>query len=611
MSENPQKNALSMINDKIINKDKQSLKDDIIFFKEEILKQINELQKNIIQQKEEDRAKINGKFILYDETIEKLNTDFSELKKIMDTNLYIKEKLDDLSHFKKDISKTSTGNNIKLTLLEKDTNSNIYRIDKILSNSIIYPRIIGKNAKFKTFHEFIDYTLENLSTFDVFRGKFEIELNSFKLKVDKIIQSLKIKLDCAIQDCRQIVKNGIKENENIIKDYITGKIYDIQVKINEIEKKVEKNSEEFNLELNTLDEKLKLIDEKFEEKMDLNKFGEEKQSIYYDIKECKKKETDLNTRINSLERYKETQEKNRIWSVRAFGKRKYGSSGDIMNMNAFPNSNQGYEYYNNDNMENIKNNENIMNQNNTSYTEDQVRKNKNQLKINTNDNNFAEIYNNNGIKLNRITIDKNLITTEEGINTNNMIESNNNGKNLQKKINSMNSLYKLRISLKDINAQFNFGNLKGIQNNKSLKDTFTQNFPMATPIHNKFINFNDIFKFKYQDALKKYIEPRSIRNSVQINRKEINFLNDDINVDNLNNKDIITEETIYKNKNKKNEERKKTWERLLSPKTKVKSDLDIYDKYLVNFRNFKKNKTLNRMLISRSSKNFFDNYNKS
>ena len=175
----------------------------------------------------------------------------------------------------------------------------------------------------------------------------------------------------------------------------------------------------------------------------------------------------------------------------------------------------------------------------------------------------------------------------------------------------MNSLYKLRISLKDINAQFNFGNLKGIQNNKSLKDTFTQNFPMATPIHNKFINFNDIFKFKYQDALKKYIEPRSIRNSVQINRKEKKFLNDDINVDNLNNKDIITEETIYKNKNKKNEERKKTWERLLSPKTKVKSDLDIYDKYLVNFRNFKKNKTLNRMLISRSSKNFFDNFNKS
>ena len=83
MSENPQKNALSMINDKIINKDKQSLKDDIIFFKEEILKQINELQKNIIQQKEEDRAKINGKFILYDETIEKLNTDFSELKNLL------------------------------------------------------------------------------------------------------------------------------------------------------------------------------------------------------------------------------------------------------------------------------------------------------------------------------------------------------------------------------------------------------------------------------------------------------------------------------------------------------------------------------------------------
>ncbi len=123
--------------DNITNKDEKSLKEDIIYFKEELLKQMNILEKSISQQKEEIRSQINGKFILYDDTIEKLNTNFSELKKLVDTNNYLKEQIDNWSHFKSDISKISTGNEIKLTLLEKETYSNFYRIDKLLRIYII------------------------------------------------------------------------------------------------------------------------------------------------------------------------------------------------------------------------------------------------------------------------------------------------------------------------------------------------------------------------------------------------------------------------------------------------------------------------------------------
>jgi len=51
--------------DNITNKDEKSLKEDIIYFKEELLKQMNILEKSISQQKEEIRSQINGKFILY------------------------------------------------------------------------------------------------------------------------------------------------------------------------------------------------------------------------------------------------------------------------------------------------------------------------------------------------------------------------------------------------------------------------------------------------------------------------------------------------------------------------------------------------------------------
>ena len=133
MSEGSLKNIFPLKEDNIINKDNKSLKDDIIFFKEELLKEINILQKNFSEQKEEFRAKINGKLILYDETIEKLNTNFSLLKSLVEENKYLKEQIENWHHFKSDISSISTGNDIRLTLLEKETTNNFYRIDKLLS----------------------------------------------------------------------------------------------------------------------------------------------------------------------------------------------------------------------------------------------------------------------------------------------------------------------------------------------------------------------------------------------------------------------------------------------------------------------------------------------
>ena len=601
-----EKSQESKKQDNIINKDEKSLKEDIIYFKEELLKQMNTLEKSISQQKEEIRAKINGKFILYNDTIEKLDTKFSELKKLVDTNKYIKEQMDNWSHFKSDISKISTGNEIKLTLLEKETYSNFYRIDKLLSNSIIYPRIIDKNARFKNFHEFIDYVLEKISILDIFKSKIELDLQSFKVKVDKIIQGLKIKLDCSISDARQIVKNGVKENELIIKDYLTGKIYDLQVKSNEFEKKVEKKLEEFNLGLNTFDEKMKLFDEKVEEKMNIDKFGEEKNSIYYDINQCKNKDNEFNNRINALEKYKATQEKNNYWSMKSLGQKKKGS---MMNLNL------GLDFMNLKNLENFKNNGNLGVQNNESNLE---VKNNNQLKLNLgddtnrlysiseNDDNSIDVNNNKKeAKLNKIMLDKNLITSEEEDNNNENIINNKRKNSKKATTKSMRSLYKLRVSLKDINAQFNFANLND-DKNKSSRDNYTQSLPMATPISNKYINFNELFAFNYGRQLKNFFGPQTFRSPVLIKNKKIKYFDEEEEPKKVRNTDFITEGSISKNsKNKKSEESKKSWERLLSPKMKRKSDLNILDTYLVNYRSFKKNKTLNRMMMSRSYKNFF------
>ena len=95
----------------------------------------------------------------------------------------MKEKVNNFENFKNEISKMSSENNIKLNILEKETTNNFYRIDKLLNSSIIYPRIIGFNSKFKTFHDFMDYLLNQTSKNITFRDKSEKDLKSYKKKL--------------------------------------------------------------------------------------------------------------------------------------------------------------------------------------------------------------------------------------------------------------------------------------------------------------------------------------------------------------------------------------------------------------------------------------------
>ena len=97
----------------------------------------------------------------------------------------------------------------------------------------------------------------------------------------------------------------------------------------------------------------------------------------------------------------------------------------------------------------------------------------------------------------------------------------------QKEKKSFKSLYKLRISLKDINAQFNLRNLNNSdKKNKIFKDEFGQFFPVSNPRYNNQINFNEIFSYNYKNEFQKFLITKKIKSPVHINQKEIKFLYD-------------------------------------------------------------------------------------
>ena len=61
--------------------------------------------------------------------------------------------------------------------------NNVYRIDKILAESVIYPGVIGGISKFKSFHDFMDYILAQASQNITFRDKSQLDLKNYRIKL--------------------------------------------------------------------------------------------------------------------------------------------------------------------------------------------------------------------------------------------------------------------------------------------------------------------------------------------------------------------------------------------------------------------------------------------
>ena len=53
--------------------------------------------------------------------------------------------------------------------------------------------MIGKTAKFQTFHEFIDYVNQEISQLNLFKNKLSLDsMTSFKKKVDGTLDTFKL-----------------------------------------------------------------------------------------------------------------------------------------------------------------------------------------------------------------------------------------------------------------------------------------------------------------------------------------------------------------------------------------------------------------------------------
>ena len=189
---------------------RKNLKDDLLYFKNDILKDMKSIDSKLSKKYDKQNETINEKIVNYQENFNNINIKFAELSsKILNNNNYF-EKIDKLNEFKIKTEDALITQNLIIKENTKKLNNAINKYDRQISDSVEYTGIIGLNCRYPTFHDFIDYVLSNISQFSSFKDKNILDFKNYKKKLENLIQAFKMQADSVIQTCKQYTDSCIK-----------------------------------------------------------------------------------------------------------------------------------------------------------------------------------------------------------------------------------------------------------------------------------------------------------------------------------------------------------------------------------------------------------------
>ena len=184
---------------------------EIYYFKNELLKDMKNLEKNLTDKFSnvdfniiENIKKLNGDINILDIKLKELST------KITQDNS-IKEKVDNLEMVKSKLLDDILVNDMKVNTLDKEIRQSIIDMNELLKETVIYAGVIGPSCKFKTFHNYIDYTINELNILGTYKEKNMMDLSSFKKKIESNIQSFKLNVESLGRSSKQYTTDNINK----------------------------------------------------------------------------------------------------------------------------------------------------------------------------------------------------------------------------------------------------------------------------------------------------------------------------------------------------------------------------------------------------------------
>ena len=228
----------------------------LIFFKEEILKDIRRFESKLTLKYNAELNKNTSKILKMQESLDEMNKKIESFTSLIKTDLEMEKRTNNLSTLYSTLEQEMLSQDIKLKNINNLLNETITKFNDEFYMSIIYPGVIGPTGKYKTFHEFIDFVLLNINNLLLNKDKFSNEFKEYKSKTDVSINNLMSKLDYTQKNCNAFTSASIREHEKKIGEKLNELIKN---GLDNINKKFEGLSESQEKKIKALEENIKII----------------------------------------------------------------------------------------------------------------------------------------------------------------------------------------------------------------------------------------------------------------------------------------------------------------------------------------------------------------
>ena len=247
---------------------------DFIYFKNELLKDLKEIESKINDKVKTTLEKNEEKILSIDTKINLCREKILELSSIINSDKSQSENINKLIIFKSKTEDKISLYDKKIKELKDYLNESIYSMNKSINENINYPGIIGINSKFPNFHAYIDFVISNINNLNSFKEKMvALDIKNYKNNLDKIMKSYKIQIDSFMNSTKNLNTENLLVCDNKISELF--KLF--ENKLEEEKNLLKKNIEEISEKYNKMNINMENIKNEFNDKIGKNKDENEKQ----------------------------------------------------------------------------------------------------------------------------------------------------------------------------------------------------------------------------------------------------------------------------------------------------------------------------------------------
>ena len=267
------------------NTDNKSTKNELIYFENEILGDMKKFETKINEKLAQTVSFVETQYEKYESRIKELTNKVEVLSKQISEKDNTQKFENLLKNSQQNTHDLVTKIDIKLGILEKDFNNACFKYDKIFTNNLVIPGLIGDACPYESLRPFLEYAHQKIYELLRAKEKHILDTKRYKEKLESLIGQNKIQFETAQNKINDYCTKGLQQCDNICKDrmnIIERRVEALRLENGQHAFDLKKKAEELKIKWDKLDKIENHLNQKFNDEWDKYNDIVDKINIKYD-----------------------------------------------------------------------------------------------------------------------------------------------------------------------------------------------------------------------------------------------------------------------------------------------------------------------------------------